>query len=218
MTIIGRSCPHPSLGIIALNSRHFAMGDVLYAPNGCGKTLRVKCGPCNVVLHHSSRSSFLTIRDLVDCRKCEQSGQRRAWRGPGTVFAATVPIFADGLGHGSRRAVGDESPTEIQDRSGRRRPQGWNCLWREPRDVAVRALRAWIDASGIGLGAKCSAHGRDGVRLIVRISRIRARPYFSQLFRAPQSVHVSRVDSCPQCIAVIRFGSGNPVWVWDCAA
>jgi hypothetical protein len=29
---------------------HETMGDVLYAPNGCGKTLRVKCGPCNVVL------------------------------------------------------------------------------------------------------------------------------------------------------------------------
>jgi hypothetical protein len=29
---------------------HETMGDVLYAPNRCGKTLRVKCGPCNVVL------------------------------------------------------------------------------------------------------------------------------------------------------------------------
>jgi hypothetical protein len=26
------------------------MGDVLYAPDGWGKTLRVKCGPCKVVL------------------------------------------------------------------------------------------------------------------------------------------------------------------------
>jgi hypothetical protein len=29
---------------------HETMGDVLYAPNGYGKTLRVKCVPCNVVL------------------------------------------------------------------------------------------------------------------------------------------------------------------------
>jgi hypothetical protein len=37
------------------------MGDVLNAPNGCGKTLRVKCGPCNVVL----RPFWNAFRGLV---------------------------------------------------------------------------------------------------------------------------------------------------------
>jgi hypothetical protein len=35
---------------VKILERAETMGDVLHAPNGCGKTLRVKCGPCNVVL------------------------------------------------------------------------------------------------------------------------------------------------------------------------
>ena len=35
---------------VQILKRAETMGDVLSPPNGCGKTLRVKYGPCNVVL------------------------------------------------------------------------------------------------------------------------------------------------------------------------